>query len=90
MPIDLEDFPPLIRDSLEIFNRLGDRYETLPTGLIYIGKDYSSIEVFFRLYNIDDKVEQLESLEIIQHLDYKAVKKSTDKAKKDARAHKNK
>lgn len=85
MPIELSDFPYIVRISLDIFNRLGDRYVSTDIGPIYIGKDLSTLEVFYRLFEVDSKYDQVLAMQIVQHLDSKAVTKSMEQAKRKSK-----
>lgn len=85
MPIDIADFPPLVRDALEIFNRLGDSYVSTDLGPLYMGKNLITLETFFNIYEIENKADQRLVLEIVQHLDAKAVKKSMDAMKRKSK-----
>lgn len=90
MPIDFSDFPPLVRDAIEIFNRLGDRYTSTDLGPLYIGKDLSTLPLYYDTYLIQDADDKKLLLEIIQHLDSKQVKQAVSKWKQEAKKIKNK
>lgn len=85
MPIELTDFPLIVRQALDIFNRLGDRYTSTDLGPIYIGKDLGTLELFYRLFEITEQEDKVLAMQIIQHLDSKAVKRSMDAAKKKSK-----
>ncbi|AKY02262.1 hypothetical protein AEO54_281 [Vibrio phage vB_VorS-PVo5] len=90
MPVDFSDFPLLVRDAIEIFNRLGDRFTATDLGPLYIGKDLSTLELFYNVYSIEGVADRREVLEIIQHLDSKVVKQAISKWKQEAKKLKNK
>lgn len=77
MPMGANDFPPLVRDSIDIYNRLGDVQVSTPSGILYTGKNLATLDFMFNLFKVHPDDRML-SLQIIQHLDYKAVKKSSD------------
>jgi hypothetical protein len=71
-----EDFPEVVTNAVNIFNMLGDR---VYPEVGYVGKDYTNLVVLMSLYDIED-VEFF--LEILNGLDQRAVKKSSDQLKK--------
>lgn len=81
MPIDLSDFPQIVREALDIFNRLPDRYTTTDYGPLYIGKDLATLPMFLDFAEITDKKDRKLSLDIVQHLDSKAVKRELNRVK---------
>lgn len=85
MPMDINDFPQIIRMSLDIFNRLGDRYTSTDLGPLYIGKDLSTLALFFDLYEIYPKHQQLLVLQVVQHIDAKTVNKAMESMKRKAK-----
>lgn len=79
IPPDWEDFPEIVVDAANIFNYLGDR---VYPDIGYVGKDYSPLPIYLKAYNIDDRdVEFL--LEILNFLDSRAIKKSSEQLKKE-------
>lgn len=85
MPIDILDFPPFVRDAIDIFNRLGDTFTSTELGPLYIGKDLNSLDMFCRVYEIEDVELKRLTLEIVQHLDSKIVKQAISKWKNEAK-----
>lgn len=85
MPMSLEDFPPIVPTSIEIFNSLPDNYCSTDYGPMYTGKDISSISILWDLHYITDRKEQKLCLQLVQHIDSKAVKKSRDSINKAAK-----
>ncbi len=81
MPIDIEDFPQIVRDALEIFNRLPDTYVSTDLGPLYTGKNLGTINVFFDHVYLENRKDRALALEIVQHLDQKAVKREVKKFK---------
>jgi hypothetical protein len=78
IPVDINDLPTLVQQSLAIYNLLEDRWDTM--GGSYLGKNYSSVFEFFKLYEIDDS-ETLLILEILQHIDAVRSKLVAEKIK---------
>lgn len=83
MPLALEDFPSQVADAISIHSQLPDRYATTDLGLLYIGKDYMPFPMFCRYANILPTQEEL-VLQIVQLIDAKAVKRSSDAHQKAA------
>lgn len=90
MPVEFSDFPPMVRDAIEIFNRLGDRFTSTELGPLYIGKDLSTLELFYSIYKVDDVDDKKLIMEIIQHLDSKLVKQAISKFKNEVKRIKSK
>jgi hypothetical protein len=65
-PVDINDFPIMIQQMLVIYSMLEDRWDTMGGG--YLGKNYSNIFDFFKLYEVDSS-ESLLMLEFLQHID---------------------
>jgi hypothetical protein len=87
IPPSFEDFPLYVHQGVEIFNALPDTYSGGMSSM-YVGKNYSSLEIFFSLYLIEG-ADRLSVFEVIKFLDgrardasYKEAKKSADKASK--------
>ena len=82
MPVELEDFPPIVSTSMNIYNSLIDCF--IPGDFpIFIGKDKSALGVLFDIYGITDPIEKEFVLHIINIFDSKAV----DAARKRAEKH---
>jgi hypothetical protein len=77
MPPDPSDFPLIAQNAMSIFNLLGDR---VYPEIGYVGKDYSILPTYLELYSIDDTEF---CLEILSWLDSRAIKKSSEKLKKE-------
>ena len=76
IPPDWEDFPEIVRDAINTFNQLGDR--VFPE-IGYVGKDYTNVQYYIEVYDIED-VEFF--LEILSWLDSRAIKKSSEELKR--------
>lgn len=87
MPKDLSDFPEIVAISLDIYNRLGDRFlpGSMDTPPMFIGKDLSALNVVLDIFEIYDPYEKQIILDIIGLLDNKAVKTALNKLKKPKR-----
>ncbi len=48
-PPDVEDFPPIVLDCLNIFNSLGNR---MYPEIGYVGKDYTTLSFLCKVYGI--------------------------------------
>ena len=77
MPMSLSDFPREVHEAIYLHGQLADRYATTDLGLLYIGKDYSTFPMFYKYAELLPEHETL-ILEIVQFIDAKAVKKSSE------------
>lgn len=77
MPPAWEDFPESVQQAINIFGLLGDR--VFPD-VGYIGKDYTNLPVLIEVYGVEDK-ELL--IEVLDFLDSRAIKKSSEQMKKE-------
>lgn len=77
MPPAWEDFPDIVCDAINIFNQLGDR--VFPE-IGYMGKDYTNLPILIEINMVDNR-ELL--LEILNWLDNRAIKKSSEELKKE-------
>lgn len=66
IPVDLEDFPDPVQQAFQIYYVLRDVWEGMSGS--YMGKDYSTIFDFFRLYDIDPQ-DQLLTLGLVREID---------------------
>jgi len=72
MPLELEDFPDIVGQGLQIFNDLRDTY--VPGEYpCYNGKDLSSLEILYNIYEIHDVRERQIILRVINIFDNSAV-----------------
>lgn len=77
IPPDTNDFPEIVQYAINTFNMLGDRVQA---DIGYIGKDYTNLPIYMKLYKIDDTEF---FLEILSWLDSRTIKKSSDQMKKE-------
>lgn len=66
IPVDFEDFPLLVQQSVHLYQLLEDRWDTMGGG--YLGKNYSNVFDFFELYEVESS-EALLMLEFMRHID---------------------
>lgn len=76
IPPDWQDFPDIAIYAQNTFNLLGDR---VYPDIGYVGKDYSNLSVFIKMYDIED-TELF--VEILDFLDSRAIKKSQEQLKR--------
>ena len=77
MPPDISDFPNVVQEAFHVFNMLGDR---VYPDVGYIGKDYTNLPIYLKLYEIED-IEFF--LELLAWLDARAIKKSSENIKRE-------
>lgn len=70
IPPELDDFPPDVQKAMIVFNKLGDR---IFPDIGYLGKDYTQLNTFIDVYEIENKKIFLETL---IRLDSKIIQKS--------------
>lgn len=77
IPPDFEDLPDIIINAVNTYNMMGDR---VYPEIGYIGKDYTNLNHYLELYEVEDKEY---FLEILSWLDSRAIKKSSENLKKE-------
>ena len=77
VPPDFEDFPEIVTDAIHTFNALGDR---VYPEIGYIGKDYTNLSYYMKIYKIED--EDL-FLSILLRLDAEAIDTSQKRLKRE-------
>jgi hypothetical protein len=77
MPPSWEDLPEIAQIAINTFNALGDR---VYPEIGYIGKDYTNLPILLDIYGIEDTDY---FIEILNWLDARAIKKSSDNLKKE-------
>jgi len=77
IPPDLGDFPEIVIDAITTFNMLGDR---VYPDIGFVGKDYTNLNVYLDLYQIEDTEF---FLQILHWFEGRAVKQSNDQIKKE-------
>lgn len=84
MPVELQDFPPIVSTSMQIYNSLIDCF--IPGELpIFIGKDKAALGVLFDIYGIIDPIEKEFVLHFVNIFDSKAVEAARKRAEKAGR-----
>ena len=77
IPPDIEDFPEIAIQAMNIFGSLGDR---IYPDIGYMGKDFTNLNQYIEIYGIKDK-ELL--LEILTYLESRAIKTSQEHLKRE-------
>ncbi len=77
MPPDWEDFPSEVNDAAVIFNYLGDR---VYPDIGYVGKDYTNLPILLDIYGIEDPSF---TIDILNNLDQRAIKESSEHLKRE-------
>jgi hypothetical protein len=77
IPPDIEDFPEIAIQAMNIFGSLGDR---IYPDIGYMGKDFTNLNQYIEIYGIKDK-ELL--LEILIYLESRAIKTSQEHLKRE-------
>ena len=77
IPPDWEDLPEIVQIAMNTFNMLGDR---VYPEIGYIGKDYTNLPIYCEIHGIEDKEY---FLEILNWLDARAIKKSSEHLKRE-------
>ena len=77
MPPAWEDLPEIAQTAINTFNALGDR---VYPEIGYVGKDYTNLSILIDIYGIEDTDY---FIEILNWLDARAIKKSSDNLKKE-------
>ena len=75
IPPDYEDFPEIVSYAIQAFNLMGDR---IYPDIGYIGKDYTTLQIFVNTYGIEDTDL---FLEILNYLDSRAIDKAQTQLK---------
>jgi len=78
IPPSLEDLPPLVAQAMEVFNSLGDR---VYPEIGYIGKDYTTLDIYMGLLGVNKENEFF--FQVLQWLDARAIKESSDTLKRE-------
>ena len=80
IPPDLNDFPELMRNAIETFNRLGDR---VYPDIGYVGKDYTLLDYYLDICGVDDSSDLEFFLDILSWLDSRAIQRSAKEIKQE-------
>ena len=78
MPLAVEDFPDLVINAINVFNRLGDR---IYPDIGYIFKDFTKLKLYQKVYGVEEDDDFF--LEVIEWLDARAIKKSAEQLKRE-------
>ena len=77
LPPGFDDLPEIMQLAISSFNLMGDR---IYPEIGYVGKDYTNLKHFIEIYEVED-IEFF--LEILNWLDSRAIKKSSEQLKKE-------
>tara|TARA_B100001564_G_scaffold346190_1_gene345638 strand:+ start:539 stop:868 length:330 start_codon:yes stop_codon:yes gene_type:complete len=80
IPPTMDDFPEEVNIAMDIFNRMGDR---VYPEIGYIGKDFTNLNLYLDIYDVEKQTEKDFILEIIEWLDARAIKKSSEQLKRE-------
>lgn len=78
-PDALEDFPPLVGISIEIYNKLQDRLIADAERIILLGKDFTNFEQVCQLYYVESREEKQVVYELLLLIDSVNVKRANRK-----------
>ena len=79
IPPDMSDFPDIVIEALNTFNRLGDR---VYPEIGYIGKDYTNLNLYMKIMGVEKNNKDF-FLELLEWLDTRAIKQSAEKLKRE-------
>lgn len=82
-PPDFEDFPLIIQQAIETFNKLGDR---VYPDIGYMGKDYTCLPLHLEILKITDTDEKDLFVETLLRLDSYMIERSAEELKKARKA----
>ena len=85
-PPEVEDFPAIVIDAMNIHNSLGNR---VYPDIGYMGKDYTNLTLLHKLYGIEEHQEEY-LYELLLFLDSQAIESSQKKLKSEMDKMKNK
>ena len=77
-PPDINDFPENTLTVLELFHQLGD---SIYPDIGYVGKDYTTLELLFKLNYITSQAERDWAIELLLFLDAQMIKQSQQSIK---------
>ena len=79
MPKDLDNFPSIVVLAFSVFSRLGDR---VYPEIGYIGKDYTNLNLYMKVAGVEEEDQDF-FLELLEWLDARAIKKSSEQLKRE-------
>ena len=85
-PPEMEDFPSIVIDAMNIFHSLGNR---VYPDIGYMGKDYTNLSLLKKLYGIKEHEEEY-LYDLLLFLDSQAIDSSQKKLKAEMDKIKNK
>ena len=72
-PPEINDFPESVHTAIEIYTSLGNK---VFGDVGYTGKDFTNLELLFKLYSVNEDIEKDWILEIILFLDAREIKEN--------------
>ena len=78
IPPDMEDFPNSVHTAIQIYNSLGDK---VYPEVGFTGKDFTNLDLFFKLYYIKEQTEKDYIMELLLFLDAQSIKQSQEQIK---------
>lgn len=78
MPVDVSELPLEVQLAFLLMSYLSDKWDGMSGS--YLGKDWSSLEYLFKLYEVENQKEVFKFMKIIEAFQ---VEVSIEKAKKD-------
>jgi hypothetical protein len=77
-PPDIEDFPEIVTDAIQVYHSLGDR---IYPDVGFVGKDFTNLEMLYKFHYITTQVQKEFIFEILMHLEHRTRKESQDQIK---------
>ena len=78
IPPDMEDFPDSVHTAIQIYNSLGDK---VYPEVGFTGKDFTNLDLFFKLHYIKEQTEKDYIMELLLLLDAQSIKQSQEQIK---------
>lgn len=81
VPKDVTDLPITFQTYVALYSYLPDRWEGMSGS--YLGKDLSSLDTFFTIFEVTDKLLALQAIKMLENIQVKAFNaKQKSKSKK--------
>lgn len=81
MPVNRSIFPLEVQEAFHLHDMLSDRWDSMNG--FYLGKDYSALETYLNVLDIEDRKQSLYFLKHIEYYNSEKINASI-KAKRDA------
>jgi len=79
-PLSLDKFPEDVQHAFIVFNHMPDRWDGMSGS--YFGKDWSSIEFFLNLFEVEDKKTTVFFITQIENFQVKRINKQLEDKRK--------